>query len=157
MTEEIERGPWSRAAALLLTTFGGGGAGMLLGNVFARDSEMARALTAFMLPVALVLGLGLWLSAALFLALVRLLIGLVRRERPDPPDRPHGMFVPPGSALLLVVSVGCSLVGAGLVSLLLERATPLRVVGPYGLTGVVYGLVAWRLARLGYLRPPEEG
>jgi hypothetical protein len=153
MNEEAERSVANRLAALFLTPVIGGVAGALLGNAVAPDSVPSRAITTFMLPFSLFAGLGVWLSAALVLGIGRLLIGR-RAERSVRNSRTTEVpFSPPGSIMVLVTAVGFSLCAACFVSALSSKARLLPTLIAYGAMGLGYGVVAWQLARRGYLRP----
>jgi hypothetical protein len=146
MAGELERGAASRLFALFLTPVAGGVMGALLGNAVAPDSVPSRAITTFMLPFALFAGLGLWLSAALVLGVGQLLVG----RKAEPSAAP---FSPAGSIVIVATAVGVSLGAACLVSALSDAARLLPTLAVYGAAGLGYGIVAWHLARRGYLRP----
>jgi hypothetical protein len=102
------------------------------------------------LPVAFALGLQLWFGLALLSVIPRLL-GRGRGRRPASPVA--GL---PGGFVFLPLS---SLAGAlaGLATGMLSRTQPFWWVALlwWGV-GTLHGLLAWRLARTGFLLPPES-
>jgi hypothetical protein len=150
---EPERSVASRLAALFLTPVGGGVLGAEIGHAVAPDSVPAMALTTVMLPLALFTGLALWLGSALFLSVLRLLGGLVGVSAKGRPTQANAPFAPPGAIVLVLTAVASSSAAACAVSLLSSRATLLRTLVLYVAVGLAYGVVAWRLARMGFLRP----
>jgi len=144
-----------RPTALVLLSYlalflGGGALGGFLARGLAPGSWPAEVVGFFALPVAFAVGLQLWFGLALLSVIPRLL-GRRRALRPPSP-------VPavPGGFVFLPLS---SLTGAlaGVATGLFSRIHPVWWVALlwWGV-GTLHGLLAWRLARAGYLVPPES-
>ncbi|HLA79828.1 MAG TPA: hypothetical protein VJU18_19810, partial [Vicinamibacteria bacterium] len=154
-SSEAERSPGARALTLFGMIIGGAVVGGVMRLVVAPDSAVAFAISCAMLPFALLSGLGLWLSAALGLGVARL-IGSVFVPRWRKPWGQGRRFVPPGSALIVATCLGYSVGGATAVAAVSSRATLMPTLTLFATGGLVYGVAAWRLARLGFLSPTEE-
>ncbi len=152
---EAERSAGARGLTLIGLIIGGAilGAGMRF--VVAPDSDVALLIGCAILPFALVSGLGLWLSAALGLGITRL-VGSAFVSRWRTPWGQGRRFVPPGSALIVGTCLAFSVGGAVVVAAVSSEATLLRTVVVFVAGGGAYGVVAWRLARLGFLSLNEE-
>lgn len=144
-----QRGTLGILGAFFGLFIGGGAAGTGLASLLAPGSVWAEAVGLFAFPLAFVFGMQAWFGLAL-LSVVPRLLGFWR-SRPAPlyPSVPGSIaFVPIASAHGAV---------AGLVSGWLSSAYPFWVVAPaYWLAGTLYGVLAWRLARAGFLMPPES-
>ena len=151
---EADRSNLTRGLSVLMLALGGGVLGAVLGNSMAPDSEVAMAISCAMLPLALLSGLGLWLTAALWLGILRLL-GSVFVARWREPWEKDKRFVPPGSVLVLATSTAYSIGAAIVVSAVSVKATLVSTLALFMVVGVLYGVVGWRLARSGFLRPME--
>jgi len=152
---EAERSVGARALTLFGLLIGGAVAGGVMRLVVAPDSPVALGISCAMLPFALVSGLGLWLSTALWLGLARL-IGSVFVSRWRAPWGRGKRFVPPGSALVLVTCVAYSIAGATAVAVVSSEARLVPTLALFGSGGLAYGVLAWRLARLGFLSLSED-
>ncbi len=152
---EVERSAGARALTLFGLLIGGAAAGGVMRLVVAPHSPVALGISCAMLPFALVSGLGLWLSTALWLGLARL-VGSVFVSRWRTPWGQGKRFVPPGSALILVTCVAYSIAGATTVAVVSSEATLVPTLGLFASGGAAYGVLAWRLARLGFLSLAEE-
>jgi hypothetical protein len=136
--------------------FGGAGAGLVLAERLARGSWPAEFVSFFALPLAFAVGLQSWLGLALLVEAGRWLrsgrsAGARRRGAPGEPGSPAGsvVFLPLGSAAGIL---------AGIVVGLLSPTHPAwQVALAYWLVGTLHGLLAWRLARAGFLLLPDGG
>jgi hypothetical protein len=155
MLKHKQRSGLGQLAAVLALLIGGGVFGALLGKAVAPDSEAGVFVSGAMLPVALFVGVSLWLGAAV--AFMR--FHLLRRLFVGQPERLAAArardIVPPGSFVFVPSSVATAVAAACVVSVLSTQATFLRVGGLYLTTGLVHGLVAWWLARVGLLPVPD--
>jgi hypothetical protein len=148
------RSPLSVAITFFGLFLGGAATGLCLARLLAPGSWLAEGIGAFALPVAFAVSLQAWFGLAL-LSVIPKLIGFLiagtdRRPRPlaRAPIPGAMVFVPVASAIGAVV---------GLAVGWLSTTHSVWVVAPvYWLTGTLYGLLAWRLARAGFLMPPES-
>ena len=143
--------PTALVALSYLVLFPGGAAlGISLARSLAPGSWPAEVVGFFALPVAFAIGLQLWFGLALLSVIPRLL-GRGRGRRLASP-----LAGLPGGFVFLPLS---SLAGAlaGVTTGLLSRVHPFWWVALlwWGV-GTLHGLLAWRLARTGYLVPPES-
>ena len=144
-----------RPTALVVLSYlalflGAGALGGFLSRGLAPGSWPAEAVGFFALPVAFAIGMQMWFGLALLSVIPRLL----RREPRIPPPSPKaGLF---GGFVFIPLS---SLAGAlaGVATGLLSRSHSFGWVALlwWGV-GTLHGLLAWRLARTGYLVPPES-
>jgi hypothetical protein len=150
----MRRSPWSVAITFFGLFLGGAATGLGLARVLAPGSWWAEAVSVFAFPVAFAVSLQAWFGLAL-LSLIPRLIGFVvagdaRRPRPLAPAPI------PGAIVFVPVASGIGAV-AGLLAGWLSTTTSAWVVAPvYWVIGTLYGLLAWRLARAGFLMPPES-
>jgi hypothetical protein len=152
---EYGTGMPERPTALVLLSYlalflGAGVLGGFLARGLAPGSWPAEVVGFFALPVAFAIGLQLWFGLALLSVIPRLL-GRGRGRRPASPVA----GLPGGFVFLPLSSLGGAL--AGLATGMLSRTQPFWWVALlwWG-TGTLHGLLAWRLARTGYLLPPES-
>ena len=148
----MPRSPGGLAVAVSFVALFLGGAvvGLELANALAPGSWTANAVSFFALPLAFATSLQAWYGFAVLGIISRLLRGRLR-----PAGRPSASASLAGSWVFLPISVVWS-AGAGLIAGLVSPTQPLWLVTPiYGLVGTMYGLLAWRLARAGFLLPPE--
>jgi hypothetical protein len=135
---------------------GGAAIGGALAGVYAPDSWIASVAGFFALPLAFAVGLQAWYGLAL-LSLIPRLLGRLRGSKtpPAPPERVPGAGIP-GSFVFLPLSAGAGAT-AGLVVGLASSTQPAWLVAlVYCLVGTGHGALAWRLARGGFLIPPES-
>ncbi|MCI0456442.1 MAG: hypothetical protein L0Z62_05620 [Gemmataceae bacterium] len=148
------RSPLAVASTFLGLFVGGAVVGVGLAGLLAPGSWWAEAVSGFALPVAFALGLQAWFGLAL-LSLVPRLLGLVRQGGARrPADGPPTSI--PGAVAFVPIASG---IGAlvGVVIGWLSASHPVWLVAPiYWLVGTLYGLLAWALARAGFLMPPES-
>lgn len=144
----------TRPTALVVLSYvalflGAGALGGFLARGLAPGSWPAEAVGFFALPVAFAIGLQLWFGLALLSVIPRLL----GRGRVRPPAPVAA--VPGGFVFLPLSSMAGAL--AGVTTGLLSRIHPFWWVALlwWGV-GTLHGLLAWRLARTGYLVPPES-
>ena len=153
MESPRSRSPLSIALTFFALFAGGIAAGVALAWTFAPGSQWAEAVSAFAFPLAFAFGLQAWFGLALvglFAQVTRRLIG-----RAAPPPRPSHVSIP-GSVAFVPIASGIGAL-AGLVVGWLSPTRSVWLVGPvYWLLGTLYGLLAWRLARAGFLVPPES-
>jgi len=148
------RSPLIVAAAFFALFLGGAVVGVWLARVLAPGSWWAEALSAFALPVAFAMGLQAWYGLALLGVVLRLLSLLFRSDGSE--ARPPASTPIPGAFAFLPIA---SAIGAavGLLVGWLSATHSIWVVTPiYWAVGTLYGLLAWRLARAGFLMPPES-
>jgi hypothetical protein len=120
----------------------------------APDSELALLLSCAALPFALITGLSWWLMAALGIGGARL-IGSLFVARWRKPWGEGTRLVPPGSWLVLATCLVFNAGAAIVVAIVSSQATLLPALASYVSVGAIYGFVAWRLARLGFLSPAD--
>ena len=144
-----------RSTALVVLSYlvlflGAGALGGFLARGLAPGSWPAEAVGFFALPVAFAIGMQMWFGLALLSVIPRLL----RRGPGIRPASPKaGLF---GGFVFVPLS---SLAGAlaGVATGVLSRSHSFWWVALlwWGV-GTLHGLLAWRLARTGYLVPPES-
>jgi hypothetical protein len=148
------RGPLGIAAAFFGLFIGGVVVGIALAELFAPGSLWARGLSAFALPVAFAMGLQAWYGLALLGVALRLLSLLLRRNVSE--ARPPANTPIPGAFAFLPIASAAG-AAVGLLVGWLSATHSIWVVTPiYWAVGTLYGLLAWRLARAGFLMPPES-
>jgi hypothetical protein len=133
--------------------------GHLLGSALAPTSELAQTLGIVSPLASLVMGVLLWLGTfalrlawKLLLLPFRLVIRLVtgRKARSDREGQDFDQ-APPGTFAFVPVTVAVfTICGAG-IGLLSETTGVLLATAVLSGTGLVYGVVLWRLAKHGYL------
>lgn len=143
-------------AAFVGLFLGGAALGGALAAAFAPASWIGAVAGFFALPVAFAGGLQAWYGLAL-LSLVPRLLGRLRGSPPSavPRGQAPGTGIP-GSFVFLPLS---SLAGAaaGIVVGLVSSTHPAWLVAlVFWLAGTCHGALAWRLARGGFLMPPES-
>ena len=139
-------------ASLIVLFLGGAAIGVTLADTFAPDSFIADVVSFFALPVAFVLGMQVWMGVALFRAIV---VFIGRRHRPR--SRPRSPRAPlPGSLVFLPISSAAGAIAGMIVGLLSTAYSGWLAWLVYWTVGTAHGFTAWRLARAGYLMPPEE-
>lgn len=142
--------------SFLVLFFGGAAVGLALAEALAPGSWTAQAVSLFAFPLAFALSLQAWYGLAL-IGLIPRLIQYLRS--PTPPARGASKTGPvalPGTFVFLPVTSGFGVL-AGLIVGLVSATQPLWLVASvYWLTGTLHGALAWRLARLGLLMPPES-
>lgn len=143
-------------AAFVGLFLGGAAVGGALAEVLAPGSWIAAGAGFFALPVAFAGGLQAWYGLALVSLIPRVLAR--RRGAPPRPDSSGPAARPsiPGSFVFLPFS---SVAGAtaGMVVGLASSTQPTWLVALiYWILGTGHGALAWRLARAGYLIPPES-
>lgn len=138
------------ALSYLVLFLGAAALGILLARSLAPGSWPAEVVGFFALPVAFAIGLQLWFG----LALLSVIPVLVRRRPWIRPVSPRGGLFG-GFVFVPLSSVAGAL--AGVVTGMLSRTQPFWWVALlwWGV-GILHGLMAWRLARTGYLLPPES-
>ncbi len=136
---------------LLGLLVGGAGAGGVIGTLAAPDSLGGVVLSAAMLPVALFIGVTLWLGSAVVVLVARLARGVRPGEA-----RFRGEAVPPGAIVFVPSGVLIATITALSVSVMSERAHLTWIGLPYVVLGGLFGMLAWRLAQMGYL-PCSDG
>ena len=144
-----------RPTALVVLSYlalflGAAAVGGFLARSLAPGSWLAEVVGFSALPVAFAIGLQLWFGLALLSVIPRLL-----RRRPGiRPAAPNaGLFG--GFVFVPLSSVAGALAGVAIG--MLSRIHPVWWVALlwWGV-GTLHGLLVWRLARTGYLMPPES-
>jgi hypothetical protein len=135
---------------------GGAAAGLGLAGALAPGSWVAQGVSLFALPVAFAASLQTWYGLAL-LSLVPRLLGWLRGSTGVPP---RNLGLPtlevPGSFVFLPISSGVGAVAGVVVGLVSSTHPAWLVALVYWLVGTVHGVLGWRLARRGFLLPPES-
>ena len=148
------RSPLSVAITFFGLFLGGAATGLGLARLLAPGSWWAEGVSAFAFPVAFAVSLQAWFGLAL-LSIIPKLIGLLITGT-DRRPRPRINAPIPGAMVFLPMSSGIGAV-VGLVVGWLSSTHSVWVVAPvYWVVGTLYGLLAWRLARAGFLMPPES-
>jgi hypothetical protein len=143
-------------AAFLGLFLGGAAIGGGLAGAFAAGSWIAAVAGFFALPLAFAGGLQAWYGLALLILVPRVLGNLLGLSSAPVPRGPAARPSIPGSFVFLPFS---SVAGAaaGIVVGLASSTHPAWVVAVvYWIVGTAHGAFAWRLARGGYLMPPES-
>ncbi len=141
--------------ALVALFLGGGVLGVTLAEALAPGSWLAQVVSLFALPVAFAASLQTWYGLALLSLIPRLFAWVrgsklvVRQPTEVAPPRLPGAFV------FLPITSGVGALAGVLVGILSTTRSVWIVVLIYWLAGTAHGMLAWRLARAGYLLPPE--
>lgn len=147
------------AALFSMVLFLGSGiGGAWLGRHMAPGSVVANLLGFLMLPMAFLVGMQLWMGAAILAWLVRLVF-----RRPRPPSTIMASMPREGAgetrsgAWVFVVVCPLFTLPAGLVTgWLSESYRILPVLGLYAAVGLLFGIAVWQLAKRGYIDLLEE-
>jgi hypothetical protein len=131
---------------------GGGLAGDLLARWLAPGSWVAEVAGLFALPVAFALSLQFWYGFAL-LALVPRVIAMLAGRRPAIAAGQRPSL--PGAFVFLPASTTTGVL-AGLITGIFGSTAFLAALLIWTAAGVAHGWLGWRLARRGYLVPPES-
>lgn len=148
------RSPLGIAVTFFGLFIGGAAVGVWLARVLAPGSWWAEALSGFALPVAFAMGLQAWYGLALLGVVLRLLRLLFRSERSE--ARPFAQTPIPGAFAFLPIASGIGTAVGVLVGWLSATHSVWTVTPIYWAVGTLYGLLAWRLARAGFLMPPDS-
>lgn len=153
-----ERSAWITIPLVMLLFLGGAVAGMGLAERYAPDSFVAAFVGLFMLPLAFLLGMQLWLGLALISAIGYWLRHLFRRARGSNTPLRDAVpnTIPPGSVVFFPLASISGALGGLLTGLLSGQSGFFAVVSTYSAVGIGYGLLCWQLARNGWLPFPEE-
>ena len=141
--------------AFLGLFLGGGAIGLGLAGALASGSRLAEVVSFFALPFAFAAGLQAWLGLALF-ALIPRLLGRLGGSSAALRRRALGSAPIPGSFVFVPISAAAGGVAGLVAGLASSTHAAWLVTLAYWLVGTVHGLVAWRLARAGFLIPPES-
>jgi hypothetical protein len=149
--------PASRTALSVALTFaalfvGGAGVGVALADVLAPDSEWAEAVSAFALPLAFILGFQAWLGLALLGMFAHAARRLTGRPATAAPIQPRI----PGAIVFVPIASGTGGAAGLIVAWLSSSRSAWLVLPAYWAVGTLYGVLVWRLARAGFLVPPES-
>lgn len=141
-------------AAFLGLFLGGAAIGLVLASAMAPNSWLAEVVSFFALPIVFAAGLQAWYGLALFSLIPRLLgwrgagaLAASSELRATPL---------PGSLVFVPIGSGAGGIAGLVVGLASSSHSVWLVARVYWLVGTVYGLVAWQLARRGFLLPPES-
>ncbi|MDF2771408.1 MAG: hypothetical protein K0S86_902 [Geminicoccaceae bacterium] len=140
-------------ASLVVLFLGAGVIGVTLAETFAPDSFLAAFVGLFALPLAFGLGIQLWMGVALFRAIL-VLLGARRRSGAWVRRSPTGPI--PGTWVFLPISSAAGAIAGMIVGLLSSAYSGWLAWLVFWTVGTLHGLTARRLARAGYLMPPEE-
>jgi hypothetical protein len=148
------RSPLSVAGTFFGLFIGGAAAGLGLARLLAPGSWWAEALSTFAFPVAFAFGLQAWFG----LAILGLIPHLARRLLHDAgaPSRPRTDAPLPGAAVFLPIASGTGALLGFVVGWISSTHSVWLVAPVYWSAGTAYGWLAWRLARAGFLMPPES-
>ncbi|HNY30423.1 MAG TPA: hypothetical protein PKO15_06015 [Fibrobacteria bacterium] len=136
---------------------GGGILGAMLGQWIAPDSTVAVLVGFAMLPVAFLVGMQLWLGAAMIAWLVRVLRSRSRSSaslRSMPSKTSRGSHT--GSFVFVPVFVVFTTPAGLLTGWLSDTVGFASVLAVYIGVGMVFGTVVWQLAKRGYVEFLEE-
>ena len=148
--------PLAIIAAFLGLFLGGAAAGGVLAGAFAPGSGIAEVAGFFALPLAFAAGLQAWYGLALLGLISRLLKGL-RGFRPLPVGSQQAANVRISGAFVFLPLSSVAGAAAGKVIGLASPTSPAWLVASIcWLVGTCHGALAWRLARGGFLTPPES-
>jgi hypothetical protein len=155
VTTVRERGALSILASFMALFLGAGVLGLTLAETFAPESFLATFVSLFALPLAFGVGLQMWFGTALIGAIIRF-VG--SRGRPAPASRTdvETVVAIPGSIVFLPISSVAGATAGIVVGLLSSTVSGWLVWLVYWAVGTIHGLASWRLARAGYLRPPDS-
>ena len=136
--------------------FGGAAIGGALTDVFAPGSWIAAVAGFGALPLAFAVGMQAWYGLAL-LSLIPRLLGMVRGvpARPAPREQARGAGIPGSFVFLPLASLAGAAAGV-VVGLVSPTHSAGLVALLYWLVGTCHGALTWRLARRGFLIPPES-
>lgn len=142
---------------MLTLFFGGGVLGTQVAARLAPGSVLADFASFLALPAGFIVGFVAWAGAALPAA-IRQLRRMRRKERSGRAKEGGAsrVTIPPGSfAFVPVCTIANALCGliAGAAS---EHYSLIRVLAIYLSIGLAYGVLCWRLARIGLLPFPRE-
>ena len=149
------RSALATVVAYVTLFLGGGVLGGTLAEALAPGSWPAQAIGFFTLPVAFAISLQMWYGLALLSVIPRLFTLL--RGSGAPPAQSASRAPPglPGSFVFLPVGSAIGACAGVLVGILSTTRSFWLVAPVYWLVGTAHGLLSWRLARAGYLVPPE--
>lgn len=133
---------------------GGAAAGLWLAATLAPGSRLAEIVSFFALPAAFAAGLQAWYG----LALLSLIPRLLRWMRGQPLPARDWSSAPrlPGSFVFLPISSAAGAAAGVVVGLASSSHSLWLVALVYWLAGTAHGALGWRLARAGFLLPPES-
>lgn len=128
-----------------------------LARTLAGDSWLAEVVGFFALPVAFAIGMQAWFGLAL-LSLIPRLLGRARKESGVPPSsgKPAATRPLAGAAVFLPLSSAAGAIAGVTVGLLPGSHSFWTVALVFWLVGTLHGALAWRLAKAGYLMPPDS-
>jgi hypothetical protein len=149
------RGALSTIASLVALFLGGGAIGASLAQTFAPGSFIATFVSVFALPLAFAVGLQMWFGTALLSAIVRL-VGWRGRRDAAPRSETQAVVSIPGSFVFLPLSSVAGATAGAVVGVLSSTYSGWLAWLVYWAVGTIHGLASWRLARAGYLMPPES-
>ena len=134
---------------------GSAAVGVWLAELLAPGSRLAELVSFLALPIAFAAGLKLWFGLTL-LGLVPRLLGRLRASgSAAPAARTWGRPELPGSWVFFPLSSVFGLLAGVAVGLASSSHAAWLVALVYWLVGSLHGLLAWRLARAGFLMPPD--
>lgn len=142
-------------ASLLGLFLGASAVGIGLAGAFAAGSRVATVVSMFALPAAFMLGMQIWFGLALFSVIPRLL-GLRRPKSTRAPTGRGATPDLPGSFVFLPLSSAAGALSGIVAGVASSTHSAWLVMLAYWVVGTAHGLLAWRLARAGYLIPPES-
>lgn len=145
----------TRSAGLVVLSYlalflGAGALGGFLSRGLAPGSWPAEAVGFFALPVAFAVGLQLWFG----LALLSVIPVLLRRRPGIRPVSPRGGLF--GGFVFVPLSSVAGALGGVVTGMLSRTQSFWWVALLWWGVGTLHGLLAWRLARNGFLVPPES-
>ena len=145
----------TRSAGLVVLSYlalflGAGALGGFLSRGLAPGSWPAEAVGFFALPVAFAVGLQLWFG----LALLSVIPVLLRRRPGILPVSPRGGLF--GGFVFVPLSSVAGALGGVVTGMLSRTQSFWWVALLWWGVGTLHGLLAWRLARTGFLVPPES-
>ncbi len=156
MIEYKNRKGITQLAIVLGMLTGGCLFGVWLGKAACSDSDLCILISGAMLPASLFTGLALWYYTAVIFFSVQML----KRPKKNPtekiPDGPiRDLKIPPGSIVLVPIPPLFALIASAAISSISPSATFLATGFMYFPAGLIYGILAWRLCRSGFIPIPD--
>ncbi|MBK9580177.1 MAG: hypothetical protein IPK50_14520 [Fibrobacterota bacterium] len=150
--------PLTGAFVSLCVFLGSGAFGGWFGTQMAPESTVATLVGLLMLPIAFMVGMQVWLGAAMIAWLFGWLFPKKTRPRSAPPGEGAGATRETRSgALVFAVVFPLFTIPAGMLTgWLSNEHSFLTVLALYTGLGMVFGAMVWQLAKHGYIEILEE-
>ena len=137
------------AAILFSSTF----LGSALAEQMAPDSRIAAILGFVMLPAAFLVGLQIWMGAAIIAFVFGRLSNSDRNRRDRrPPEHSEGRRETRAGAYVFAIICPMATTVAGFLTALLSDSHGFfTIIATYTLVGTIFGIAVWILAKYGYI------